>query len=135
MCTGVRYQAMPARELIFGEADVNQMEVSQMTYKANGLINGGECEEEQRLLDYITSLSIRRISGELDIYSSTTHMQITIRTPECSYMVTFGDCYLRVVTTVFSRDWQTTAYYQLDTEPDWELMRSCIGPYTYHATY
>lgn len=134
MCTGIRYQAMPANELLFTEYEANQLEVGEMFYQTDGADISGECEKDQILLDYIATLSLQKTTETPDAQSTPSHVQVIIHAPDHNYILTFGNGYLRVVTVTFSESdsdhslWKT-AYYRMDSDPDWKLLLSCITPF------
>jgi beta-lactamase regulating signal transducer with metallopeptidase domain len=131
MCAGIRYQAVPANELLFTETDINQLKVGEMMYEIGGAgISGGECKEDQRLLEYLCGLPLQKTTEKPDVYSASSQVQITIHAPDHNYRLTFGDEYLQVLTVTFSETdddsrWKTT-YYQMVSEPDWQFLLSCI---------
>ena len=133
MCTGFRYKAMPGKELLFLETSFEQLEVAHMMGLIEGKEINGECNRDQILLDYIAALSLRQTTERPDVYAEANHVQITVRSPACSYWLTFGSGYLRVLTTVFSvhdeaPKRETVSYYKMDSETDWEFLRSCTMP-------
>lgn len=131
MCTGIRYRAMPANELLFTESDISQFEVGDVMAKIDSIDVSGECEKDLVLLDYIATLSLQKTTETPDVYSDPNHIQITIHTSGRNYVLTFGDCYLRVLTVTFSEfdpdhsHWQT-AFYRMDSAPDWQFILSCV---------
>lgn len=133
MCTGIRYKAMPAKELLFLETSLDQLEVAGMMGVIEGKEINGECNRDQILLDYIAELSLRQTTERPDVYAEANHVQITVRSPVCSYWLTFGSGYLRVLTIVFSvhdeaPKRETVSYYKMDSETDWEFLRACTMP-------
>lgn len=134
MCTGIRYQAMPANELLFAESDINQLEVGDVFYRVDGVDISGECQQDQLLLDYIAALSLQKTTETPDVQSAPSHVQIVIHAPERNYILSFGNGYLRVVTVTFSKSdpnassW-TSTFYRINSDPDWHLLISCITPY------
>lgn len=131
MCIGIRYRATPANELLFTEFGANQLEVGEAFWQIDGDDASGECEKDQLLLDYIATLSLQKTTETPDVYAASSHVQLAVHAPQHNYILTFGNGYLRVVAVTFSESdpdasqW-TETFYWMDSDPDWQLLRSCF---------
>lgn len=126
---GVRFQPEQANYLIFQNQDLGSIQVGDIIITSSQVSgDGGECVQDQALLEYIGSLSVRRVSGAYDV-STGAHTQIIADSEETGYMLTLSEKHLRVVTIAYKK-WgpnsMKTEYYEVCSRLDWDFIRQCL---------
>lgn len=124
--TGIRFRPAAATQLIDQGVNLDECTVGQMFSTIDGKYWDGECKNEQALLDYLRSLPVHFTPRGYDVYDQPRYVQIDLRAPEENYRITFGGRYLQVQIIKYASRQTSTFYYELDQEPDWQFLRSCI---------
>lgn len=126
MGIGIRYQAVPAKELVFEGTDVSQLTIGDVYFTIDGIKVDIKPDSDALLLDYIAALPLQQTTEKPDIFSQPTQAQLTLGSSDRGYMLNFGGCCLRVIVFNYTLPenhpaYSKTTYYWLDTSPDWQI--------------
>lgn len=126
---GVRFQPEQAKHLLFQNEDLRNMQVGDiMIITSQDHTSGGECEKDRELLEYISDLSLRWVSGPHEV-NEDAHIQIIVQTEGTNQILTFGKTHLRVLSYTYANTGSSTMrtdYYEVVSQQDWNFIRSCI---------
>lgn len=133
VCVGFRFSAQPAGEILFAQVEQSQWDVYDITYDEEGKkLKYGDCTQDAPILDYIAGLHLQLTTESPDLFAQSKHAQILLRAPKHGCMLNFFGNYVRIILYDYSLpqrhpEYSRTAYYYMDSQPDWQFLSSCIA--------
>lgn len=124
-CLGFRFQAEPASRLIFDDQDLSGCQEASIM-DSWGLLGGEsspDISKPQQLIQYLAGMSLYPTVGRNDVRRED-YVQISFLLSDISYHILMGERYMKVIKV--SDDFETEYYYELEKQPDWEYICSCL---------
>ena len=91
-----------------------------------GLLGGEsspDISKPQQLIQYLAGMSLYPTVGRNDVRRED-YVQISFLLSDISYHILMGERYMKVIKV--SDDFETEYYYELEKQPDWEYICSCL---------